>query len=171
MSYFFELGGISIALEASLGLQQEYRILAGRHKRRMADGTLHQQSNWSKLATTINGDGWAPAGLAGLDFSASMLLKCFAPRSLISTSNVLTIPATRRTDGDYVPLAYGLVDGERVATAMALASNTATLTVVAGAQFYEVVYFPEFTVYADEPTEQMDADRAEYRWSLTAEQI
>lgn len=171
MSYFFELGGISVPIQANLGLRQEYRALGGRHKRRMADGSLHLQSNWSKIATTISGDGWVPAGFAGLDFDSALTLKCLAPRSIISASNVLTIPATRRSDGDYLPVGYATVDGERVATPLALVSNTATLTLVSGAQFYEVVYYPELQVYADPPTEQTDAHSAQFRWSITAEQI
>jgi hypothetical protein len=49
-------------------------------------------------------------------------------------------------------------------------TNTATLTVVSGAQHYEARYWPKFTAYLAVEVEA-DVNGAARRWSVTAEEV
>ena len=171
MSYFFELGGVSVALHANLEFRQQYRPVVSANTRRMMDGSLNKQSNWTRVGTSLSARGWVPHGLDGLDYSSPLLMKCGAPRAITSASNILTIPAERRADAGYEPQAYAIKNGEQIETSIGIATNTATLGIVVGAEFYQVVYFPEITVYADPPAQDLDVHAAEYGWTLRAEQI
>jgi len=166
------LGGIEIPLLAGTEVRQSYEVIGGVSKRRMLNGAALQQTHWTKLRTTISGIGWLPDGLAALNYSSSLTLRCAAPRSIRSASNVITLPTTRRTDSGYAPtgLAIPTGGGSAVSTTCSVVSHVATLGVIAGAAWYEVRYWPELTVYASPPRTEFDRNRGEWVWTIEAEE-
>ena len=169
---YFELGGVSIPAEAHHGLSQDYEILRAVSRVRMSDGTLKQQQAWGgKLKTTIQGKGWLPAALDGIDYSQPLLLKCGQGQAISSASNAIALPSARRSDAFHAPTGYAIVSGKHVSTGLSVLADTATLDVVSGATQYGVVYYPEITVYADPPETSGDLVTGDYSWSLTAEEI
>lgn len=166
----FELGGLVIPVQAAGDISQTFEHIGGFTLHRMLNGAGVPQSHWRKLKTTITGSGWVPPGLAGLDYDATHVLKSVAARSLQATGNVITVPAARRTDTGYAPTGYAIVDGRYVSTPLVLVTNTATLTVVAGAQGYGVRYWPQFTVSA-RFTEDTRPVGASWSWRIEAEEV
>ena len=172
MSSSFILGGISVEIRAALDLRQSYSELGGRFRRRKMSGTLRTQHHWSKISTTLNGLGWIPNGLAGLDYSVNMTLSCAATRSIAGAYTGITIPADRRTDSGFT--AYGLALIDNVAEYVeptSIISNIMVLPVVSGATQYQAVYYPEITVQADMPKESYNESSGEWSWSFTAEEV
>ncbi len=175
---WFEIGGLKIATEAVLGFEQVYEPMAGAARLRLMSGAAVQQVWWRKLRTVLSGDGWWPPGLDGLDYDATLTLLCAVPRTLQAASNVIALPAARRTDTGYTPQGYALVrgaspqvgGGDLVPTTLGLAGDVATLGTVAGAIGYHVAYWPALTVWADPPTVSGDVASATHRWTLTAEE-
>lgn len=165
-----EIGGLVIPVEAAGDIEQTFETIGGSTLLRMMNGAAKKQTHWRKLRTRISGAGWTPPGLAGLDYDVPLLLKSCASRALQSTGNVIAVPAARRTDSGYTPTGFAIVAGRYVPTPLSLASNTATLTAVTGAQGYGVRYWPELTVYA-EFSESNRAMGASWSWQLTAEEV
>jgi len=170
------IGGIQIPTYAlSEEFSQTYEEIAGISSARMGDGSLVIQRAWPsaaanyKLSTTISGGGSLPAPLDGLNRGTSVEVECAEPRRIASTSNVITLPAGRRS-GTYAPTGYALVDGLLVETPLALVGHVATLTVVAGAQHYQVRYWPKFS---GRITHQSSGEpwQARRRWSVTIEEV
>ena len=169
MNIDFQLDGLIFPDVAKKDFNQTYEPLGGRTVHRMGDGTAALQQSFSKIKTVLTGQGWTPGGLDNLDYTQAMLLKCAAPRIQTSTSNIMTIPADRRSDGDFVPIGFAVVDGVQVETTIGIVVDLATLGVVSGASSYQVQYYPEITVYA-EFDESSDLSNANYNWTLTCEE-
>lgn len=165
-----ELGGLVIPVQAAGDIEQTFEPLGGSTLHRMLDGSALKQTHWRKIKTRITGSGWVPPGLAGLDYDAQLVLKSCAARSLQAVGNVITVPAARRTDTGYEPTGYAIVGGRYVSTPLVLVTNTATLTVVAGAQGYGVRYWPQITVYAEFSDSSQPAG-ARWSWSIEAEEV
>ena len=134
-------------------------------------GSGLRQCNWVKHRITISGGGPLPASLLEVDHTNSHVLKLSAPQTIQSPSNVIVIPAARRTD---VPLeAYAVmdVDGYLVeANIISVVVDTVTLTAVAGAVAYRVNYWPQFTVFVDPPSSQTNRRGAVTQWTLNCEE-
>lgn len=170
------IGGIEIPLRALIGgFSQDYEEIAAISARRMANGALHLQRAWPasgnyKLRSIIQGGGILPAPLDTLDRGGVHEISCAEARRIGATSNVITLPAGRRSDTGYTPKGYALVSGELVATPItSLVANVATLTVVSGAQHYQVRYWPKFTgaITHKSSGEPWQARRT---WSVTIEE-
>lgn len=168
MLHNIKIDSIEIGFDAANTLNQTYEDLGGRSLRRKLDGTAHLQTAWSKVRTVITGQGDVPEGLDGLDYTTTHTLYCAAPRSIASASNVITLPATRRSD--WAPHGYAIVDGRQVRTAVSIATNTATLTTVSGATGYVCAYYPTLTVYLDPPRKTFAGRGPVIGWELTAEE-
>lgn len=176
---FFSLGGVVVPIESALDFSQTYEPLGGVARLRMMSGALVQQVGWRKLRTTLSGAGWWPSGLEGLDYDSALSLLCAAPRAILSASNVIALPAARRTDAGYTPIGHARLSGgatavgggELVPTPLTIAADVATLTAVAGATGYQVAYWPVLSVLADPPTMEADLPGAAHRWTLTAEEV
>jgi len=173
---YFELGGIAVPTLAILDFSQTYDAVRQNTIKRKVDGTglLHSSPLSGKIRTRLSGKGWSTAGLNGLDYSQAMTLKCAVPMGVNSASNVIVIPAARRSDVGYEPAGFViLADGSRVSTGFdSVVTDTYTLTTVAGASFYQVEYFPQISVLVTErPSDDIDYSRVDYSWSLVAEQI
>lgn len=166
------IGGIELPIFAlTEGFRQSYDELAGISARRTLGGKLLIQRVWPLaknylLSTTISGAGSLPAPLDHLDRGATYEIECAEHRAIAGTSNIITLPAGRRSGGIYTPRGYALVAGELVETAIALVGNVATLTAVSGAQHYQVRYWPKFTGLL---THKADGEpwAARRSWSLT----
>jgi hypothetical protein len=165
-----KIGGVEIAL-ATFPASQEYSPLEGATVHRMMNGAAYKQQHWVKIATRISGDGWAPAALASVDWSAPVEILCIQPRAVHSATVNATLPAARRSDLTTNVYAYAVVNGELVATPVSLLVDAATATSVASATSYQFYYYPKLSCYSSGPTESLDLSGAAYGWSLEAEQI
>ena len=176
---FFVLGGVVVPVESVLDFTQGYEPLGGTARLRLMSGAAVQQVWWRKLRTTLSGAGWWPSGLEGLDYDSALTLLCAAPRTLLSASNVIALPAARRTDTGYMPVGHARLPGagtevgggELVRTVVGVVDHVATLSPVAGATGYQVAYWPALSVLADPPALEADLPGAQHRWTLTAEEI
>lgn len=162
------IGGVRIGFDAAHNLSQTYETLGGRALRRKLNGAAHLQTHWAKLRTVITGSGRLPDGLDGLDYSASMTVDCMAPRAIWAASTTITLPAGRRTD--WVPHAYAIVAGRHVRTGLSIATNTATLTAVSGAQGYLCAYYPSLTMYVSPPKKDFNGRGPVGGWVIEAEE-
>lgn len=164
-----KIGGVEIALQ-TFPVSQAYKPIEGAALLRMLNGAAVKQAHWRKLAITINGDGWAPAALASIDWTQAVDIYCIAPRSVSSATNSATLPSARRTDLTVNVLAFAVVAGELVQTSVSVASNTATATAVTGATSYQFWYYPKLSCYSSGPSESLDLSGAAYAWQLEAEE-
>ena len=167
---FFSLGGVVVPVLASLELEQTYAPIGGYATLRMLDGAGVRQTQWQRLRTSLTGSGPIPAGLEALDYSQPQELLCAAPRSLIVTAPTANLPVARRTDAGYLPTALALVDGKPAPTTLTIAGDVATIAAVTGAQQYVIRYWPRITVLAETPTVSFSHFRAQWQWTLEAEQ-
>jgi len=174
----FELGSVIVPVASAYELSQTYEPLGGFSTIRMLNGAALKQQNWEKIGTTITGRGVIPSGLEGLDYSLSQLMKCAADRAVTSTATVIVIPAERRTDPGFEHTGWAYTDPEgkgrglwQSTPIISTIVDTVTLTPVVGASNYQVRYFPEFTVFAEKPSQNVDVHPHDQSWSLEAEQI
>lgn len=163
-----KVGGIAVTLN-DFPVSQSYEPLTGSQLQRMANGAAFKQEHWRKLKTTITGRGWLNPDLAGIDWSASVVIDCIAPRAIHSATTGATLPTARRSDA--APYAFAHVNGEKVATPCSVVGDAATATAVTGATGYSFNYFPSLTCYCDGPSpEQLDQQAGEFSWQLVAEE-
>lgn len=166
-----EIGGLQLPIGASHGIEQNIEPFGGSSLLRMMAGNGVKQTHWKRLRVRISGNGVIPPGLQALDYSQPMTIKCAGVRSIVSASNIITLPAARRSDTGYEP--YGLAQlprGDMVGTICNVVGNVATLAAVTGAIGYAACYWPQLTVFADEPTERVDVRRGARSWDLIAEE-
>lgn len=163
------IGGLRIGFESAHGLTQTYEELGGSSLHRMMDGSGAKQTHWSKVRTVIEGSGRIPPGLESLDYTGTIEIQCMAPMAVAhATSNVFTLPAARRSD--WLPVGYAIKDGRLIRRGCTVVTNTATVETIAGAQGYQVLYWPRLTCYADKPRRSFDGRTATAGWVLTAEE-
>ena len=175
MSYLV-LGGIAVPIDCFAKFDQRYEELLGAASAllRMMDGSLFKQTGWNgnkKLKVITTGEGWAPLALTALDFSNPLVLKCANPRSITNASNVISVPAARRSDADYLPVGLAIVNQQLVETPLVLIGDTATLTIVENATAYRVNYWPEINVFINEPPEGWNKSSNSHSWSFEALEI
>jgi len=164
------IGGIEIPIRASEQLSQEYEPVQSRSRLRMSDGTLIQQTAWSgKLSTSIRASGISPAGLEGLDYDSPITIKCIKERVIASASNVIDVPAARRSD--YGVEGRAVVGNKLVSTAVTMSTDEATLTTVAGATSYQAIYWPEISCWCDPPSESGQVRQANHTWDFEGQQV
>ncbi len=167
----FQLGGISIPIQAGLEFSQTYEPIGGSVLQRMQSGRAIKQTHYKKLRTSLSGQGWVPAGLDGLEYSQPLILKCAAPRSISSESNQIVIPSCRRTDEGFEPKGNALVKGHLIETSLVMQENIAILELVRYALTYQVHYYPQILVFAEPPQIQTNITGAEFSWTLTCEEV
>lgn len=167
----FELGGITIPIQAALDFSQTYESIGGSIMHRMQSGRAIKQTHYKKLRTVLSGEGWVPAGLDGLNYDEPLLLRCAAPRSCSSTTSQKTIPLARRQDLGFEPKGYAVLGGELHETPIKLQANIAILDPIADASSYQVQYYPEIWVFAEPVQTQTNLTGAEFVWSLVCEEI
>lgn len=137
---------------------------------RMQNGAGVMQQSWLKLRLRISGEGIVPAAFAGLSRTAQYVLKSPASRSVHGDTNVIAVPAARRTDTGYTPRGFAVVNGLYYATPLSMAGDVATLTAVPGAAGYGVIYWPQLTVFIN-PSQSADSAGASHNFVLEAEEV
>lgn len=164
--------GVTVPVWAMISISQRYEPVQGSYRSRMRSGTLKQRTIWNgKMRTVVTGSGVIPAALTGIDYTGSFTLSCIAHRGVLTASTSVALPSARRSDAGSEPYGRALVGDQWVATPVSMGGDTATITAVTGATQYQVVYFPEITVFADPPTEDKPEHGPNFGWSLVAEEI
>lgn len=166
-----KIAGVEIALQTFPVSQTYRRVDGGSVLHRMLNGAGAPQHHWTKLATSIAGEGWAPAALAGVDWSAPVEILCVQPRAIHSATVTATLPAARRTDLTVNFYAVALVGNQIVPTPVIVSTNTATATAVTGATGYQFMYFPKLSCWSRGPVEPLDLTSGVYGWTLEAEEV
>lgn len=170
-----EIGALVIPDSAMGRLRVDYEDLEARTDRRVADGTFNSRVGWAgarKLLATIAGDSWAPPGLDDLDIDSSYTVKLPKQRSKSSASNIITIPAARRSGGLYDPVGFAVVDGGLVETTVDdVTGDVYTLGTVAGASGYRVEYFPQITAKVRPQPSTLDSERRSHGWQILVQEV
>lgn len=164
------IGGIEINPEVGASFSQSYlnRRISTDHY--MGDGSIIRQTlagTNGKLATRIEGSGWAPLGLESIDTTVKQVIKCGAPLSISGASTSITIPSARRSDSGYTPLGFAVVSGGIVPTTISMTDDDATLGAVTGATSYYVTYVPEITAWVDIESQSLDSSDGKYSFVIT----
>lgn len=165
------IDGIRLPLAVAGAISQTYEDFGGFGLLRLGLGAAVHQEVWRKTRTTLSASGLIPPGLAAVDWTAAHTLGCVAPRSIQSASNVIALPAARRTDAAPYGFAVDAI-GLLRPVAVGVAGNTATLAVWAGAVSYQVLYYPLLTVRAPAGVRvEYDAAGAAAGWELVCEEV
>jgi len=159
-----KIGSITIPDEAAFDLRQTLDPIDAKTLLRTKNGSGILQSRYQKLQSSISGSGWLPDGLDGLDLTAALAVSCIEALSITGATTSISIPRAFRTDTDFAPQGLAIVNGDVIATALSLAGSVATLTAVAGASAYQVLYFPVITGFI---TVSRQFDKAAQTWSFT----
>jgi len=166
-------GSILIPHRAGIDLVQSLELDGGHSYPITHGGTMLHQAHFNKWITRVSASGCAMASpFLSVDVGTAAVLSCVKPTAIYSTSNVITLPADRRSDTDYEPWATAqTIDGKIVDTTISIVTNTATLGAVSGALQYIVHYYPKFTAFISEPPSEsvQDADGS-WAWSVTFRQ-
>ena len=170
MSVPLVVDGIRLADDARRTIKQQLSEVIGGQAIPLANnGLIFRGVKTNKLQTVISGSGWSASGLSGVDFTQPVVIKCIESLSRSGTagSNIITLPANRRSDVPEVGYAT-TADGDLVETPIDdITGNVFTLATVAGAVSYKVDYWPEITVLGAVLEEDCSADTAIWSWSLT----
>lgn len=165
------IDGLRLPLTVAGEIRQSYEAFGGFTVLRLGQGASVHQEVWRKTRTTLTADGLLPPGLDALDWAQPHTLGCVAPLSIQAAGNVIALPGLRRPDAP----PYGFaVDSAGLLrpTAVGLAGDTATLTAVAGAVGYQVLYYPLLTVRAPAgPRVEYDAAGAAAGWEMNCEEV
>ena len=161
------IDGLALPLRSLLDLQIDFDEDRSVNRARMMDGSMVQHASWyGKLIIEISASGEIPPGLSDLDYTSSLTLKSAAERTISSSSNIITVPAARRSD--YGVEGRAFVGSEWQSTPVSMSVDEATLTIVAGAARYEAIYWPEIVCFCDPPKVTQNVRARRYGWSLKA---
>ncbi len=164
------IDGIRLPLAAAGQIAQTYEDFGAFTLLRLGAGAAVHQEVWRKTRTTLSASGLIPPGLAAVDWTVSHILGCVAPRSIQAASNVITLPAARRSDAAPYGFAVDAI-GLLRPVGVSVAGNAATLAVWAGAVSYQVLYYPLLTVRAPAGARvEYDAAGAAAGWELSCEE-
>lgn len=164
------IDGIRMPLAAAGSISQIYEDFGGFAMLRLGMGATVHQEAWRKTRTTLSASGLIPPGLAAVDWAVSHTIGCVAPRSIQAASNVITLPAARRSDA--APYGFAVdATGLLRPVGVSVAGNAATLAAWTGALSYQVLYYPLMTVRAPAGLRvQYDAAAALAGWELVCEE-
>jgi hypothetical protein len=164
------IDGLEIPIWEAQDYSEDFERFGGFGLLRTCEGTGIRQANWVKHKVTLSGSGSLPPAFTLIDHTVTHTLKLAVGKAIQSASNVIVVPAARRSDVAVEGYAVMSVTGFLVPTAVSIPVNTATLTIVPGAVAYRVVYWPQFTVWIDPPKDDADHRSASHSWSITAEE-
>lgn len=167
MAFPLMLGGVEIVLHAGAPEFSEDTI-GGDSLDRMSDGTAVKQTHWEKAAGTISGQGFMPPGLDGLNYKLPLELRSTQVSSMQQTVLEFELTSTPRPDHD--PWAYALVGGKWYRAEVSTIERAATVTAVNGARFYQVWWFPVYSVFARKPSKTQGQTGAGHGWSISWEE-
>jgi len=164
------LGGVPIRLQSGAPVQQ-YEPIGGSTVLRRSQGAAVKMTRWRKTAISISGSGWMGPGLAGLDTTEPLELRCTQQMELHTTSLSTVIPGNVRPDVEPWALAFTGRDWVKTPITWNAVTKAVTITPVAGALEYQVCWMPVFTVLMARPTRGLDAGINVHSWSFTAEEV
>ncbi|MBD9499938.1 hypothetical protein IB256_04045 [Pseudomonas sp. PDM17] len=166
------LGGVSIRQRMGVGpIRQRYEPIGGSSMLRLSGGTGIKMTNWSRTATTASGSGYLGPGLDALDYSQPLELLCVAPREMIGTSPLFSLPAAEQRRPDVAPWGWALIGSNWRDTPVQMAGDAAELEAVPGASAYRVFWLPRLVVFTSGITSEFDEATGLHDWSLAAEEI
>ena len=160
------LGGIAVTLHSGAPVVR-YADAGGRTDVRMSDGTPIPMRHWKKRTILISGTGWMATGLDALDWDAYHTLLMPVPLRVSGSGTAMTLTADARPDEPVT--AQALVGGQWVDTSVAVTGRAASITPVAGATSYSVVWFPQYTVLCEPPPE--DYAEGIVEWQIIASEV
>lgn len=162
-----KLGGIEVPLHAGAP-RVGYAAAGGAEDARLSGGKLVRMRHWKKWQITISGTGWMATGLDVLDFDQYLDLWCPKPKRVATTSTEVRIQTDARPD---VPVeAHALVGRDWVPTPVTMDGRDATITPVAGALQYSVVWFPRFQQVLCVPPDE-DSSAGDVAWQIVANEV
>ena len=160
MSAPFILGGIQVPLHAGAP-EVNYAPAGGATDVILSGGTPVRMRHFKKQVITITGSGWMATGLDALDWDAYHLLLCPRPKRMATSGLQVTLSADARPD---VPVAaQALVGRDWVSAPVSVEGRVVTITPVAGAAQYSVVWYPQFEVLCTPPPEDSAGDRTSWQ--------
>ena len=165
------VNGLRLPVPVGAQITQDYEDFGGFAPLRFASGAALVQESWRKARTVIAASGLFPPGLAAVDWAAPVTLGCVATRSRQAAGNVINVLGNYRTDAP--PYGFAVLPGDRyLPTQVAMAGNVATLTAVAGALAYQILWYPAMTVIAPAGVQiSWDAQGAVASWRIEAEEM
>ncbi|AQZ96552.1 hypothetical protein ACFSB1_10695 [Halopseudomonas phragmitis] len=160
------LGGIPVTLCSGVPAVS-YDAPDGYTDAVLSGGRPVRMRHFKKRTITITGTGWIDTGLDSLDWDAYHELWSPAPMRLSTVLPQATLTSDARPDESVI--AEALVSGRRVSTPVEMVGRVASMTPVAGASLYEVVWYPRFTVLCTPPPASL-ADRV-VSWQLFCREV
>lgn len=164
-----KLGSIIIPVVSGFDIAQTYDAINARTIQRYKDGGALVQSRYNKLHSTISASGWIPAPFDAIDSNQPIAVSCIAPLCVFGATTGIVIPRNYRTDSNFTGQAFALVGDEVVETAVSLVGQAATLTAVADAAQYQVIYYPIITGILTISQEYDDSMNV-MRWTIDLEE-
>lgn len=155
---------------ACLDITQTLEEIGGYTRKRKLSGALVEQRHWDKLRTEVSAQSTVPPGVEDMVRDQEFALSCIQPMVVNGASTTIVIPAARRSDTGYTPVAHAIVDGVLTSTSISISTNTCTLGTVSGADSYRVTYWPVLTMRGDVNV-SFDRYQGLYNWTLTAEEV
>lgn len=167
------LGGVTFPVLAAIQINQSYEYLGGASVLRTLKGAGIKQEHWSKRATSVQATSWLPPPFASLNFKEPLLMSCIQPISAAGPSASIDIDEAlsgHRTDSGHTPYGYGFTPGGAIKTTASIAGNTATVAAVSGATSYMAIWYPEFYILSNGPSQDFDRANAVWNWSIDGEE-
>lgn len=164
------INGLRMPLAVAGQITQEYEDIGAFTLLRLGAGAAVHQESWRRTRTTLSASGLLPPGVAQRNWASPFALGCVAPRSAQAVGRVFTLPVARRSDAP--PYGFAVdATGLLHPTAVSVVGDTATLAAVAGAESYQVLWYPLLIVHAPAgPRVQYDAAGAVAGWELSCEE-
>lgn len=166
---YISIDGITPPEESLIDFTQGYESLASATVKRKVSGAalvLNNPLN-SKIRTNLQGGGYSTLGWDSIKVGQQYVMRCAEPIAVQTASNVITIPAARRSDTGHLPTGLAIANNQRIHSPATLTgTDEYTVTTVSGATAYQVAYYPEITVIITEFKRE-----GKFGWSLTAEEV
>ncbi len=182
------VNNLTIHLQQGFGLTQRYTQEVNRTIHRIKGDTASPESScgvvdgtgssgeavvtqtFGVLKTEIDGAGFYPPGLDGIDWTGIVTISCIGRRSISSASRIIALPGQNRLEDDYYPQGGAFVGGELQPVALSITDHVATLAETDGASGYLVQFFPILQLFADFESTEPDATRV-ISWRIRGEQV
>jgi hypothetical protein len=160
------LGGVPVSIYSGEPLVS-YADAGGSTDVILSGGRPVRMTHFSKRVITVTGSGWISSGLDGVNLRGELDFWSPKPLTLATVSTTATLTAAVRPDEPVT--AEALVGEQWVRAEVTMSDLDATITPVAGALVYRLVWFPRFTVLVDPPAEDI-GDR-QFSWQLVMREV
>lgn len=165
-----KIGDVDIIAPAGYNMQIGFPTISPKRILRTKNGTGILTSRWKKKGINISGTGFIPDGLDAIDENVLTDIHLTNFLSVLSSSNVITIPRAFRTD-DYAPQGLAVINEETtVESPVTINVQQATVTIVPNATHYKVIYCPIISGYIQLIDRTFDDQNNIWNWVIVAEQ-